>query len=316
MNLSEILKISLKAIRVNKGRSCLTVLGVVIGVASVILLVSLVSGLGKTIRDQLESFGANLLVIIPGEPGGGRGPGGVVTNKLEFRFTSLLENGVNEISEVVPSIQGVGVTKYKNKETSDTSIYGVTGNYFDALNIEIVEGKAFAKNEPGNFVVIGFKVKEKLFGASNPLGKDITIQKRRFKVLGVQKERGNIFGRDLDNVILIPLGPARALLGVDRPNWFFIKVENDKDINIAKEKIEKLLLKDLEKEDFTVSTQEDTLALIGRILGVLSAGLGGVAAISLIVGGVGIMNIMLVSVTERTREIGLRKALGARRRDI
>lgn len=316
MNIFEIVKLATKSLKVNKGRSLLTVLGVVIGVSSVIILVSIISGLGKTIRTELNSFGANLLFVFPGSAGGGRGPGGVVSNRLEFRFADLLQSRVPEISEVVTSIQSVGTASYKNRETKDTTVYAVTGNYFKALNIDVIEGRSFSENEGGNVAVIGITLKKELFRNVSPIDKEVIVKERRFKVIGVQKERGSIFGRDMDNVALIPLSEGRSLMGVDRPNAFFVKIFEDKNVDTAKVKMERVLLKEMQKDDFTVATQADTIELVGTILGVLSVGLGGVAAISLIVGGVGIMNIMYVSVTERTREIGLRKALGARREDI
>ncbi len=314
----EYIKVAVKALRLNKVRSFLTMLGVIIGVGAVIILTSIVGGLENTIKEQFESFGSNTLYLFPGTPGGARGPGGSTVNKLEFDFAEKIRRlpGVDDVSIMVFFN---GDIKFKNNESNNAIVQGVEENYLAVSSLSTETGRFFRRSEVtgGRMVtVIGTTVAENLFGKSSPLGKEISIKGRKFTVIGVIEERGAVFGQDQDNEVYIPLNVARQRFQVERPNFFFIRVIDSTNIRQVKREIEQVILKNLDADEFSVLSQEQSLNFISEILGVLATALGGIAAISLLVGGVGIMNIMFVSVTERTREIGLRKAVGADSRSI
>ncbi|MCL4416447.1 MAG: ABC transporter permease [Actinobacteria bacterium] len=320
MEMQELIRISLKAILSNKLRSFLTTLGIIIGVFAIILLVSIGAGLKSYITNQIEGFGSNLIFLIPGRIGGVRTPGGQASNKLLISDTKAIQLKLKNLASVAPVVQQISTIKYKNKTNKGTAIMGTTSNYIKTVKNALVEKGTFfnySQEQSGAKVAtIGETVKNNLFGNSNPIGKKIHVANNIYTVIGVMKKRGAIFGIDQDNIVIIPVTAAQKQFGLTNINAAYIAVNNPSLIPDVKDKISKILLKRLSEDDFTLQTAESGLSIVANVTNILQIALGGIAAISLLVGGIGVANIMLVSVTERTKEIGLRKALGAKRSDI
>ncbi len=319
MDIKILLQLAIRALIANKLRSILTTLGIIIGVFAIILLVSLGTGLQKYITTQISGLGSNLIFVIPGPSGGARSPGGIVANKLLITDATNLAFKLKNKANVSALIQQTATAKFGNKTDKGIIVQGVSANYTQIINIVIEKGSFFTSGQErsgAKVAVVGQTLANKLFQESNPVGQSMILGNGRFKIIGTMGKRGSIFGIDQDNSAIIPVTTAKKQFGVTNINSIYITAKTSKLVPIVKDEGTKILLHRLSADDFNLQTQESTLSTITNVTNVLSIALGGIASIALLVGGIGVANIMLVSVTERTKEIGLRKALGAKRLDI
>ena len=324
---SDLLKTSIRSILKNKGRTVLTSLGIIIGVTSVILLTSIGNGLKNYIAGQFEALGSNLIFVLPGkvfnQRGGFSGGGGIYSStKFSLKDVQNLKRNLTSVSAVLPVIQSSQTIKYRTVQ-KEVMTGGVTCDYGAVRNTEPSAGNGvwFSRedeNKKNNIVVLGFQTAKDLFGNIDPLGKTVVLSGKNLKVIGVidKKGGGGIGGNDQDSIAYVPLEISFDITGKNDINTILLKAKNKDEISLVKKETEKILLKKFEKDSFSVVDQSQILSSINSIIGTLTIALTGIAAISLLVGGIGIMNIMLVTVSERTKEIGLRKAVGASPRAI
>jgi putative ABC transport system permease protein len=318
MNFIESFRIALRALGANKVRSALTMLGVIIGVAAVILLVSLGSGVQKQITGQIAGLGSNILFVFPGDlTGGGGGGPSEIRKQFTMDDVAYLQTRLGKENKVIPELQSSGQVRYTNKNMA-TQIVASDENVKDAAFGDIDKGRWFNRGEVvggARVVVIGVAIRDKLFPGQDATGRIMDINGEPFKIVGQLQTRGGGFGGNQDNLAIIPITTAQQLLGTNDISEIFVRTPDAKNVDTVKAQIE-MAMRVRFKDPFTVFTQAQTLGFLSTILGTLTAMLAGLASISLLVGGIGIMNIMLVSVSERTREIGIRKAVGARTYDI
>jgi putative ABC transport system permease protein len=323
-SLDDLLKSSLRSILKNKGRTILTSLGIIIGVTSVILLTSIGNGLKSYISDQFESLGSNTIFVSPGkifdDKGGFSSSSGPSSRFISTTFNQSditnLKRALRNCTIVPISIASVDLKSSKITKTNITVIgstyqYAANANYLPSSG----NGRSFTKEEEdkkSDVIVLGHGLADDLFPSGSALNKKIVVKSKNMKIIGILDKKGGSFGGpDVDQYAFTPLGNVFDFTGSQDINQILIKTPNKDLVPEIKIDTEKVMLKKFNKDAFTVFDSSQLLSSINTIIGTLTVALAGIAAISLIVGGIGIMNIMLVTVTERTREIGLRKAIGA-----
>ena len=319
MNFIDSFLIAIRSIKANKVRSFLTMLGVIIGIASVIVLVAIGEAAKQYVVMQMQSFGMNasFLQVAPGKNSGDYM--GFLDNKLRLKHADEIRRKCPSVLEVLPIVAGKAKLKYGKKEYTVNQGWGVSENYPKVFSHKVVKGRFFnLGEEEGNkkVCVIGQKIVDELFGGFTPLGEKIKVNGRKFTVIGVFEKRGKVMIQDMDDVIALPVTTAISLFNTKSLVEIDIIAKSPELLPQAVKEIKTELGKDIDSDNFHIETQEGMMSMINNIIGMLTSVIGGIAAISLLVGGIGIMNIMLVSVTERTKEIGIRKAVGARKRDI
>ncbi|MCU0523853.1 MAG: ABC transporter permease [Elainella sp. Prado103] len=326
MNLWESGKMAVKTLTANKLRSTLTMLGIIIGNASVITMVGVGQGAQRYASEQFESLGPNVLFIIPGSDEA-RNRTLELPRNLTLEDAKAIKAQVPTVSAVAPQLQSQQSITYSNRRTSSL-VVGTTPEFLPVRDFDLTRGRFFSDldvQRNTQVVAIGADVANKLFGDSDPIGQQIRIKNISFQVIGVMESKGAFLGNNQDDAVYIPITTmSNRITGNTSPygtevTFISVNARDEASVNAAQFQLTNLLRlrhKVTAEDDFTVRTQKDALEIVGNVTGALTLMLAAIAAISLFVGGIGIMNIMLVSVRERTHEIGLRKAIGASEQDI
>jgi putative ABC transport system permease protein len=326
MDWMESVKMAVKTLTGNKMRSSLTMLGIIIGNASVITMVGVGEGAKRYASQQFESLGPNVLFIIPGSDQSRQRTTDVIRT-LTLEDAKAIATQVKAVDAVAPQLQSQRVVTYSNKR-SDTLIMGTTPAFTVVRDFDLEQGRFFTDldvQRRNRVVVLGADTAKKIFENSDPIGQDVRIRNISFQVIGVLEAKGAFLGSNQDDAVYIPLTTmASQIVGRTSPyglsvTFISVTAKDEKSVSAAQFQMTNLLRlrhKITNENDFTIRTQKDALEIVGNVTGALTLMLAAIAGISLFVGGIGIMNIMLVSVRERTQEIGLRKAIGASQQDI
>jgi len=315
VRLAESVRVALEALRTNKLRSALTMLGVVIGVMSVVVLVAIGSGARTEVTAGVESLGSNILFVAPGEFSVGSAPS---VSRLTLDDARRVGDAIGDPRRVAVTVSSGEVAR-AGARRMNVNLNGTNeaipfvfdrelqrGTFLDAGDVDVRRRVA----------VLGSRVAGSLFPDRDPIGKFVQIGGVRFRVIGVLTEVGSTLGLDRDNFVYVPVTAAQRLFGLSRIDAIAVRAASAGDIRTEQRLIRDTVTRAHPEQNYEVLTQQDILGVLGQVLSILTIVLASIAGISLLVGGVGVMNIMLVSVSERTREIGLRKAVGARTRDV
>ena len=326
MNIFESFKMATSTLVANKMRSSLTMLGIIIGNASVIAMVGVGQGTKNLASEQFEALGPNVLFIVPGSEEERRTTF-TRPQTLVWADAIAIAEQVPSVKEVAPQVSANNLITYRNRNGNE-QVLGTTPEYLNVRNFEVDRGRFLSDTDVDRnqrVAVLGAEIAEKFFSQQNPLGKKIRVKNINVEVIGVLKAKGAFLGNNQDRVVYLPLTTmANQIVGNVSPygtgvSFISIAAQDEDSIRAAKLQIENLLRlrhKITSQDDFSVRSQKDVLVIVGTITSGLTVLLAAIAGISLFVGGIGVMNIMLVAVTERTQEIGLRKAIGAKEKDI
>jgi putative ABC transport system permease protein len=313
VRLAEAWRVAVTALRANRLRSLLTMLGVVIGVAAVVVLVAIGTGAKQEVEEQVNGLGANLVILVPGRLDFGSAP---TKSRLELSDATRIERATGQ--EVAVSLASGETVRFDGREAFAT-VNGTNAAVADVFVRPVERGEYLRETDVETrrrVAVIGPELVTQLFDGADPLGRTISVGGVRFRVIGVFESVGSSIGGSRDTEVHIPITAAQRLFGDMRVDAFALKAPSTDTIDEVSDEALAVLADRYPDEEFSAVTQDQILGTVGRILGLLTTVLAAIAAISLLVGGVGVSNIMLVSVRERTREIGLRKAVGARQRDV
>jgi len=329
INIPSTLKISFRALRVNKMRSALTMLGIIIGVGAVITMLAVGTGASERISKQIASVGSNLIIILPGSTtSGGLRMGAGTQQTLKKEDAEAILKECPAVSDVAPVLNGAAQVIYGNQNWS-TGVYGTTSGILAVRDWSLISGRPFTEQDIRNatkVAIVGQTVADYLFGGMEPINQIIRIKKVPFTVIGILEKKGQSpIGQDQDDVIYIPVSTAqKKIFGTHFPGMvrsIMVKAKSTEDLSAAESQITELLrqrhrIGPRQENDFTVRNLTSIMQVAEQSTKVMTLLLGAIASVSLLVGGIGIMNIMLVSVTERTREIGIRMSVGAKTWDI
>jgi putative ABC transport system permease protein len=319
MHIQDFIQLTVNAVRSQRMRSFLTALGIAVGIGSVVLLTSLGEGLHRFMLAEFTQFGTNLIGVNPGKVTTHGVSGALISNvrPLTIEDSQALKK-IPQVVDVVSVVQGNAAVKAGKKQRR-TTVYGIDPAAPEVFKLQVATGRFLPDDPPRaarSFAVLGSKVRNELFGSGQVLGKRIRIGSERFRVIGSMESKGQMLGFDLDDTVWIPTAKALAMFNRESLMEIDVLYKEGSSADEVSDQIKKILIARHGSEDFTITTQEKMLEVLGKILNILTLAVGGLGGISLLVGGVGILTIMTIAVNERTNEIGLLRALGSEKKQI